>query len=564
MEHFIQSQKMSILEGKTLPLPVLSIPELLNTTVKESPEQEIIFYDGVQEEILTYSQILKKAKTILANLQVQGIKEGDHVILHFDSNREMITAFWACFLGNLIPTTSSVPEHYSPSHIEIRKLRNSLEKLSNAPILTGSSLSQNLANALKNPEAQIIGWEDLSQESPKRPLTPLPPDPKQTAFQLQTSGTTGVAKLVQISHENVISSILGINEVLSLSKEDISLNWTPLSHVGGIIMFHLRDLYLQCRQILIPTKVVRETPLFWLQCLSHYQATISWGPQLIYSRLANLLQSEGDLALDLSNIRYLINGGDQVLAPPFKRFLQECSRYGLRKYVEVIAWGMTETAGGAIMHVNAAQDDFDLAARGLSRNGVSVGTPLPNLIIKVVNAQGELVPQGTQGTLKVKGKGLTAAYYKNEKANRESFDEEGWFNTGDLAQIVDNKLEIMGRTKDMLILGSVNIFCNEIEEGLCQEFGIPREEIAVVGFRQGEEQMDQLALFYQPSRGNQDINFFIDYLNKNYGFSQVFWVSMASNAFPRNDMEKVQRAKLQMLLQENYSELNITIQEVPS
>lgn len=553
--------QLSLLNGNHIDVPYSHIKEVIINAVAMAPNQKLVFFDGNNEEILTYSDMLAEAQMLLRYLNASGINKSDYIILHLNDHKAMVMAFWACFLGDILPTTSTIPDHYSEKNIEILKLRNTLAVLKRAPVLVNLCNQKLLEDALDKNKPNIIPWElysSIKQEKTAE-INVRATEVNENAFLFQTSGTTGKAKMVQITHGAILSNIMSSAHLLKLTEQDVSVNWTPLTHVGGLVMFHLRDLYIRSKQVFINTKKVIKDPIFWFQSLNRFQATITWGAQSVYDRVNEYIKQYPNNGLDLSRVRYLINGGDMVIAPKFKDLITRCNKYGLKDDVAVIAWGMTETAGVATMYLASKKKGSRTKTASSVQMIMPVGTPLSNMAIKIVDRDGETLPQGEQGLLKVKGQQVTPGYYQQYDANDACFDEKGWFDTGDFAMISNENLYILGRQKDIIIRNGLNYYSSEIEEGVSKFFNIPIEEVVVTAFRLTNDQSDQVAIFYRPNKSMLHNNF-ASFLYTHFGFGQITWVKMPSSEFPKNELQKVQRAKLRLYLEKNYSKIDLTVQ----
>src|SRR5690606_37130958 len=100
-----------------------------------------------------------------------------------------------------------------------------------------------------------------------------PARPDEVVFFQLTSGSTGVPKAIQETHGAIIAHIHGSSQFNGYTSEDVSLNWLPMDHVVPILTYHLKDVYLGCRQIQVPTRMILAEPLAWLDLIEKYRVT---------------------------------------------------------------------------------------------------------------------------------------------------------------------------------------------------------------------------------------------------------------------------------------------------
>jgi fatty-acyl-CoA synthase len=145
-----------------------------------------------------------------------------------------------------------------------------------------------------------------------------------------------------------------------------------------------------------------------------------------------------------------------------------------------IAYGMTETSP---VSFQCSTDD------PIERRVSTVGRVLPHIEVKIVDAEGRIVPRGTAGELLTRGYSVMLGYWDDEEKTREAIDAAGWMRTGDLATIdAEGYCNIVGRIKDMVIRGGENVYPREIEEFLYRHPKI--QDVQVIGVpdsRYGEE-----------------------------------------------------------------------------
>src|SRR5262249_50095051 len=156
-----------------------------------------------------------------------------------------------------------------------------------------------------------------------------------------------------------------------------------------------------------------------------------------------------------------------VIAATSHRFLELLAPHGLRADAMRPAWGMSETCSG-VTYTRQSRDDrtagtvaIDPASLGgrlrylppADEKAVvlsTVGGPIPGVRVRVVGEDGSVLPEGRVGELRITGSTMMRGYFGNDEANREAYDEHGWFRTGDLAFVRDGEVVIAGRVKDQI------------------------------------------------------------------------------------------------------------------
>jgi len=101
-------------------------------------------------------------------------------------------------------------------------------------------------------------------------------------FHQLSSGSTGIPKCIQITHKGVVSHIHASQQFNHYSENDVSLNWLPFDHVVPILTCHLKDIYLGWNQIQIPTSLILDEPLKWLDYIEKYKVSHSWAPNFAF------------------------------------------------------------------------------------------------------------------------------------------------------------------------------------------------------------------------------------------------------------------------------------------
>lgn len=432
-----------------------TLSDALNRVAKSARGIRIIEDNGT-ELYLLYAELLELARNVARGLRDNSIHTGEFVILNLSSRKEFIVTFWACQLLGAIPIPVDLSNAAEDSDA-LASFQLMSSTLGRAHLVC--STSETLTTKLGHIE--VLFFKDLtSQESHNFDEFPSI-DPKSTALLLATSGSTGTPKLVAQSHESILSRCQASCQHDEFTENDISLNFLPLDHVGGLVMFHIRDVWCGNEQIQASMSLFLQKPINWLDWLETYRVSITWAPNFAFALINTYADEIKSKRWDLSRLRFILNGGERIVPSQAEAFISLMHGNCLPKNAMRPAWGMSETCSGITSantyHVN----------RGPSHAVVSVGSALPGVSLRIVNSDGSLKECGEEGELQVKGPSITPGYFNNDEANNTSFTEDGWFRTGDLAVLDEHEnLYITGRIKDVLIINGRNISLSDIESSL--------------------------------------------------------------------------------------------------
>ena len=283
--------------------------------------------------------------------------------------------------------------------------------------------------------------------------------PDDIAYIQYTGGTTGLPKGAMLSHRNAVSDLLIVQTWLGWQGGvGLALSGFPFFHIAGLF-FNTNCIYLGWTQVLIPNP--RDTDHICAEIQKYKPTTLVNVPSLFQLLIANPTFK----TLDHSNLESCI-----CAAAPFPEESQKELEavVGGGKLLEV--YGMTETS--PLTTMNPSQGEKKLG---------SIGLPLLNTDLKLVDpGTGEIVPIGEPGEICVKGPQVMVGYYNKPEETREAIDADGYMHTGDVAiQDEDGYLQIVDRTKDMIIVGGFKVFSTKVEEVLTEHPAIGM--IATIG-----------------------------------------------------------------------------------
>jgi fatty-acyl-CoA synthase len=277
-----------------------------------------------------------------------------------------------------------------------------------------------------------------------------------------TSGTTGAPKGATLTHHNILNNGFFVGEAMRLTTRDRLCIPVPLYHCFGMVLGNLACVTHGAAMI-YPGEAFE--PLAVLETVAAERCTALHGVPTMF--IAELDHPEF-ARFDLSSLRTGIMAGAPCPIEVMKRVNQ-----AMHMAQVTIAYGMTETSP---VSFQSAVDD------PLERRVSTVGRVQPHIEVKIVDAEGRIVPPGTPGELLTRGYCVMQGYWNDPERTAEAIDVAGWMHTGDLATLdAEGYCNIVGRLKDMVIRGGENVYPREIEEFLyrhpkiqdVQVFGVP-------------------------------------------------------------------------------------------
>lgn len=341
--------------------------------------------------------------------------------------------------------------------------------------------------------------------------------PDDLAAILYTSGTTGRSKGAMLSNKNLLSNAQSLSEAWRFTAQDRLLHALPIFHAHGLFVAVNVSLNVGASMIFLPK--------FDIDVVMDRigEATTMMGVPTFYTRM---LADERCSPENLGHMRLFVSGSAPLLAETHREFEAKTGQRILERY------GMTETT-------MSSSNPYD----GERRAG-TVGFPLPNIELRVVHPEtGEPLPRGEIGNLEVYGPNVFQGYWRMPEKTAEEFRDDGFFITGDIAQIDDDGyVTIIGRSKDLVISGGYNVYPKEVESEIDELDGVT--ESAIIGVPHPDFGEAVIAVIVpQPGvalTAEQILSPLQQRLAKFKCPKSVFFVE----ALPRNTMGKVQKNEL--------------------
>ncbi|HEX4637843.1 MAG TPA: malonyl-CoA synthase [Rhizomicrobium sp.] len=414
------------------------------------PEKQFLRFLG--DPPLTYRDVFAAAGRFAHVLVHHGVRPGDRVAVQVEKSAAALILYLACLRAGAVYlplNTGYTPAElaYFVNDAEPRAFvsaEKTLEKIQAAlPQLTFLTISD-------DGRSGSLVTESASQP-PDFPDAPV--GMPGLASILYTSGTTGRSKGAMLSHGNLHSNAESLKQAWAFSPDDVLLHALPIFHIHGLFVATNVSLLSGASVLFLPKfepdAVFRALP----------QASVMMGVPTFYTRLLKDSRLDRDTT---RHMRLFISGSAPLLPETHRDWEARTGHAILERY------GMTET------NMNTSNP-----YRGARIPG-SVGLPLPGVEVRVADSGGKPLPQGEIGMIEVKGPNVFQGYWRMPEKTAAEFRKDGFFITGDLGTIgPDGYLRIVGRGKDLIITGGLNVYPREIESLLDDLPCV--EESAVVG-----------------------------------------------------------------------------------
>ena len=471
--------------------------------------------------ILTYKDLEDQSSQYANGFSNLGLKPGDRVSVQVNKSPEVLYLYLACLRANLIfhplntaykdNELSFLLEDANPSLFicekEVYEKVDTLN-LKHPPnhVFTIQIQDKDSIQAIKL--AGIHEVVDCSEED--------------TAALLYSSGTTGRPKGIMLTHGNIGSNAMSLKDAWEFTANDCLLHALPIYHVHGLFVA-LGCVFLSGSKMLWLDSFEVDEVLTQLP-----KCTVMMGVPTYYTRLIN---NKGLTSKVTRNLRLFISGSAPLLEETFVDFNSITGHKILERY------GMTETNIISSNPING------------KRKSGTVGLPLDGQQVRIVNNDDEPVGVDEIGNIQVKGLNVFKGYWKRTQKSNEDFSLDNYFNTGDQGYFdQDGYLIIVGRNKDMIITGGLNVYPKEIESFIDKIEGV--HESAVIGLEDADFGERVVAVIVRDEESKVlEENIISDMKVQMAGFKvpkQIYF----TNELPRNAMGKVQKN----LLRDKYNQ----------
>ena len=443
-----------------------------------------IIQPGGNPVALTGGDILRESNRLA---QSSTSATGGVVLLLLPHSVELFLLHIGLILARRIPAILPWPT----SRVDREKYqRNLVHQLHNLPaeeLITTPGTAADLRARLPyrvtacKPEEDAPGEKDLSAAMPLPPDSGerpngLHPEALGEALFLQFSGgTTGNQKAVVVTAPILTRQLDRLGEALHLSAEDVAVSWLPLYHDMGLIGCMWLPLWHAAPSVQFAAAEWLLNPSLLFELLERYRGTLCWLPNFAFSYLANQRTRMGG-SYSLGHVRAYVNCSEPIRLRSVERFAEAFADWGITKRQLQSSYAMAENVF-AVTQSRLDQEQAIFPRKELVGKGpsirlafdliddvyVSSGHPLAGMQVRITNPQGNPCRERTAGEIQLSTESLFSGYWGPQGFGTPPLTKEGWYPTGDYGFMAGGELYVIGRLKDIVIVGGQNIFPEDVE-----------------------------------------------------------------------------------------------------
>ena len=462
-----------------------NLVELLRHRADEKPQSLVYTFllNGETEDArLTYGELDRRARCLACHLEGHGVA-GEPIPLLYPPSLDFIVGFFGCLYAGAIPVP--LPEHRR----RLPKIESATRSSGAWLGLTNGAYEPRIRSLLaENPETQnlqLVASDTLPDGSGADWKSPVLPD-DDLAYLQYTSGSIGESKGVMIRHSHLLHNFAVQQKALQPTTASVLVSWLPAFHDLGLIYGLLLPIYSDFPCYLMAPAAFVMKPRRWLRALSKYRGTHTAAPSFAYDLCCRRFKPEHYQDLDLSHWQVTVNGAEPVRWETQRQFAKTFGSYGFRWQTFCPAYGLAEStlfvstsANGeesrAFEADGAALEQGRIEPAGAAservKSLVSCGPTYLGTEIAIVDPQTERrCGPDTIGEIWIASASVAAGYWNRPEASAETFQarladtREGPFlRTGDLGVCQNGELFITGRLKDLIIIGGLNHYPQDIE-----------------------------------------------------------------------------------------------------
>jgi acyl-CoA synthetase (AMP-forming)/AMP-acid ligase II len=449
----------------------MNTTDFLNIAVAICPDRELMVFENNR---WTYEQTNERVNRLAHALTEAGVSKGDRIGMLSVNCSQYIEAYFAAAKTGAI----FVPLNFRAKADELAYMINTSE----AKVLF---VGERYLDMVRDMKPQLTGLENcISIDAPYEDMLNYEEqissgsdeeffseiEDEDVTILMFTSGTTGRPKGVPLTHDSFSTYILDNVDPADPEIEEKNIVTVPMYHVAGIQGI-LAAVYGGRTLILMRQFEVKE----WMESVQQEKVNRA---MLVPTMIKQVIDDDDFASFDLSSLRIITYG---AAAMPFEVIKKAIVAFPGASFIN--AFGQTET-GSTI--TTLGPEDHDMSGteeekeKKLKRLSSSIGRPLSDVEIKIIDEQGNSVPPNVVGEIVAQGPRVMSGYWQDDEKTAKAFTSDGWLRTSDMGYMdEDGYIYLAGRADDLIIRGGENISPREVEDVVISHPKV--EEAAVIG-----------------------------------------------------------------------------------
>ena len=435
---------------------------------------------GEPAMVLSYAELRDRALDLALKLSAAGLPRESRVALIAETTADFFIFFFACQYAGLIPMPLPLSLSVGGHEAYVRRLRGMLVSGSPVAAMASPDLIHLLKEAAQQAQVPLVGTPEEFHALPSTGGCLRPFGKDDPSYIQYSSGSTTEPRGVPVTQRAITANALAIARHLALGPADRATSWLPLYHDMGLVGFCITPMLAQVTVDYIATTTFALRPRTWLKLISEYGGTVSFSPTFGYELCVRRAAKDG-VAFDLSRWRVAGIGGEMVRADVLNQFADLFAGHGFDARAFLPSYGLAEATLavsfpelGRGMEVDTVDREayektgiatpISASEAGVRRRSfVFCGHALPGYTIEICDDSGLGLPDRAIGRVLVRGPSLMQGYYGDPARSRAVLTDDGRLDTGDMGYLVDGRLVVTGRRKDMIIANGRNIWPQDLE-----------------------------------------------------------------------------------------------------
>jgi fatty-acyl-CoA synthase len=437
---------------------------------------------------ISYADLRSDVLSIASGFVEAGASPGERVALLWPHSYELVVGFFAAVFAGLVPSVIAWPTAKMDAEKYQRNLRAVLDGLAAHWLITDAATAEKLGRSVGGTRVLHAVPRGVGALEPRVASTDAP-----TLFVQFSGGTTGAQKSVPISAGHLSAQLQSYASVLDLRDSDRVISWLPLYHDMGLVACLLLPFLARIPVTMFSPMEWVMDPRPFIKAVGEDRATHCWLPNFAFAFMAKRAAVPAG-SLDLSSLRAVVNCSEPIRAESMDLFRARFAANGLRDGALQACYAMAEATFAVsqstpadpprrvMASVQALGEGRVVPADSGYRVLVSSGRPIPGVEVRISDESGNEQAPDRLGEIWLRGPAIVDDYLRptGTEPIRAAFSGD-WYRSGDLGFIRDRHVFVAGRKKDVIIVGGVNVYPEDVEAAVSDVPGIHAGRAVAMG-----------------------------------------------------------------------------------